>query len=152
VSRLTDYIVPRVLELTYTAWDLRPFADDVWAEAERGSAGAGEQGSGSLRDLLAQQWEANRAATSPLRPRPPAPLPGFPYPPFTWDEERRAQLRAELDALYAHLYGLSREEVEYILETFPIVKRRDVERWGEYRTKRRVVEAFDVCSMRFNAS
>lgn len=136
-GRITDFIVPRVLELTYTAWDLRPFADDVWAEADAG-----------LQAALRQQWEENQraVAASPARPLPPSPpyATGFPHPPFTWDEGRRAQLRAELDALYAHLYGLSREEVEYILETFPIVKRRDVERWGEYRTKRRVVEAWEA--------
>ena len=25
-----NYITPRVLELTYTAWDIKPFADDLW--------------------------------------------------------------------------------------------------------------------------
>jgi hypothetical protein len=48
-----------------------------------------------------------------------------------------------LNGLYAHLYGLSREELDYILETFPIVKRKDEERYGEYRTKRMVLEAFE---------
>jgi hypothetical protein len=63
--------------------------------------------------------------------------------PFVWDEERLAHLRAELDALYAHLYGLTREELDYILDTFPIVRRKDEERWGEYRTKRLVLEAYE---------
>jgi hypothetical protein len=48
-----------------------------------------------------------------------------------------------LDALYAHLYGLTREELAYILDTFPIVRRKDEERWGEYRTKRMVLEGFE---------
>jgi hypothetical protein len=52
-------------------------------------------------------------------------------------------LRAELDALYAHLYGLTREELDYILDTFPIVRRKDEERWGEYRTKRMVLENYE---------
>lgn len=59
-----------------------------------------------------------------------------------WDEERRARLRAELDALYAHLYGLTREELDYVLETFPIVRRKDEARWGEYRTKRMILEKY----------
>ena len=67
---------------------------------------------------------------------------GFPYPPFKWDEDRRARLRAELDALYAHLYGLTRDELAYILDTFPIVRRKDEARWGEYRTKRLVLENY----------
>ena len=63
-------------------------------------------------------------------------------PPFVWDEARRARLRAELDALYAHLYDLAREELAYILDTFPIVRRKDEEKYGEYRTKRLVLEVF----------
>lgn len=47
-----------------------------------------------------------------------------------WNEERQARLRAKLDAIYAHLYGLSREELDYFLETFPIVKKKDMERYG----------------------
>jgi hypothetical protein len=43
-----------------------------------------------------------------------------------------------LDAPYAHLYGLTREELDYILDTFPIVRRKDEERYGEYQTKRLV--------------
>ena len=49
----------------------------------------------------------------------------------------------ELDGLYAHLYGLTREELAYILDTFPIVRRKDEERWGEYRTKRMVLENYE---------
>jgi len=63
--------------------------------------------------------------------------------PFVWDEERRAQLRTELDGLYAHLYSLTRDELAYILDTFPIVRRKDEERYGEYRTKRLVLEAWE---------
>ena len=43
-----------------------------------------------------------------------------------WDEERRAALRAELDAFYAHLYGLTREELGYIPETRQEEGRREV--------------------------
>jgi len=44
--------------------------------------------------------------------------------------------------LYAYLYGLTREESAYILETFPIVRRKDEAKYGEYRTKRMVLEAY----------
>ena len=56
-------------------------------------------------------------------------------PPFIWNEEDRRHLRARLDALYFHLYGLSREDAGYILDTFPIVRRDDEERFGKYRTR-----------------
>ena len=58
--------------------------------------------------------------------------------------ERRAALRAELDALMCHVYGVNRDDVDYIMETFPIVKRHDDERFGEYRTKRLVLAAYDA--------
>jgi hypothetical protein len=45
-----------------------------------------------------------------------------------------------LDVLYAYLYGLTREELAYILDTFPIVRRKDEEWYGEYRTKRMILE------------
>ncbi len=56
-------------------------------------------------------------------------------PPFAWDEERRLHLRCQLDALYFHLYGLSRDEAEHVLETFPIVRRRDEQAYGRYRSR-----------------
>lgn len=65
-------------------------------------------------------------------------------PPFVWDLQRRALLRAELDAAYFHLYGLERHEVDHVLDTFPIVKRKDEARFGEFRTKRLVLECFDA--------
>lgn len=122
------YIVPRVVELAYTAWDMRPFAQDM----------------------------------------------GYDGPPFPWDEERRAVLRAELDAYFARLYGLSRKQLRYILdphdltdheladildpaedpldvprthdfpgETFRVLKEREVRQYGEYRTRRLVLQAWD---------
>jgi hypothetical protein len=80
---------------------------------------------------------------------------GYDGPPFKWDEGRRALLRAELDAYYAHLYGLTRDELLYILdpedvygpdfpgETFRGLKNKDIRQYGEYRTKRLVLEAWD---------
>ena len=60
---------------------------------------------------------------------------GYEGPPFTWDDEDRRHLRARLDALYFHLYGLSREDAGYVMDTFPIVRREDERRFGKYRTR-----------------
>ena len=56
-------------------------------------------------------------------------------PPITWNEEERRHLRARLDALYFHLYGMSREDAAYILKTFPIVQRQDQTTFNRYRTR-----------------
>ncbi|MCH1879090.1 N-6 DNA methylase [Alcaligenes ammonioxydans] len=75
--------------------------------------------------------------------------------PFEWNPERRAQLRAELDAYYARLYGLTRDELRYILdpkdvmgadypsETFRVLKEDEIRTYDEYRTRRLVLEAWD---------
>ena len=102
-------ILQRVLELTYTANDMNPFAEDIWAEL--------------YPDPI----------TRPLLPEP-----------FIWDEERRFKIRYELDALYFHLYGINRNDADYILETFPIVKRKDIAQHGEYRTKNLILEIYDA--------
>jgi hypothetical protein len=80
---------------------------------------------------------------------------GFDGPPFAWDNDRRAQLRAELDAFYARAYRLSRDELRYILdpadvkgsdypsETFRVLKTNEIRRFGEYRTARLVLQAWD---------
>lgn len=68
---------------------------------------------------------------------------GYDGPPFHWDEERRFFLRCELDAIFFHLYGIDRNDVDYIMETFPIVRRKDEAQYGEYRTKRVILETYD---------
>jgi len=80
---------------------------------------------------------------------------GHDGPPFEWDDERRAKLRAELDAWYARAYGLRRDELRYILdpadvkgadypsETFRVLKKNETRRYGEYRTRRLVLDAWD---------
>jgi hypothetical protein len=42
---------------------------------------------------------------------------GIPYV-WKWKDQERADLRAQLDAAYFHLYGLSRDDTLYILSTF----------------------------------
>jgi hypothetical protein len=80
---------------------------------------------------------------------------GYEGAPFVWNPERRAILRAELDAKYAKLYGLTREELRYILdpsdvygaefpsETFRVLKSKEMKEYGEYRTQRLVLAAWD---------
>jgi len=69
---------------------------------------------------------------------------GYEERPFRWDDERRFLLRCELDAAFFHLYGIERDDVDYIMETFPIVRRKDEQAHGEYRTKRVILELFDA--------
>jgi hypothetical protein len=81
---------------------------------------------------------------------------GYEGVPFVWNPERRAILRAELDAKYAKLYGLTRDELRYILdpsdvygaefpsETFRVLKSKEMKDYGEYRTQRLVLAAWDL--------
>ncbi|WP_250122221.1 DUF559 domain-containing protein [Chroococcidiopsis sp. CCMEE 29] len=80
---------------------------------------------------------------------------GYDGEPFIWNSNRRALLRAELDAYYAKLYGLTRDELRYILdpadvygsdfpsETFRVLKNNEIKKFGEYRTQRLVLEAWN---------
>lgn len=80
---------------------------------------------------------------------------GHDGPPFAWDEDRRALLRADLDAFYARAYGLTRDELRYILdpvdvkgpdypsETFRVLKEKEIRLHGFYRTRRLVLAAWD---------
>lgn len=105
------FIVPRVLELTYTAHDLSDWAKDL----------------------------------------------GYEGAPFAFDLDRRAILRAELDAYYARLYGLTRDELRYILdpadilgkdypsETFRVLKNNErIPGTEQYRTQQLVLAAWDA--------
>jgi hypothetical protein len=104
-----EFILPRVLELTYTSASIVTFAQELGYE-----------------DL-----------------------------PFGWDESRRATLRAELDAWYARAYGLERIQLRFVLdpkevmgpqypsETFRVLKDREIREFGEYRTQRLVLDAWD---------
>jgi hypothetical protein len=69
---------------------------------------------------------------------------GYEGTPFRWDLERRFQLRCELDAAFFHLYGLSRDDADYVMDTFPIVRKNDEKVHGEYRTKRVILEVYDA--------
>jgi len=76
-------------------------------------------------------------------------------PGFEWDETKRAVQQAELDAIYANLYGIDRDKLAFILdpsevfaegsnsETFRILKEKEISEFGEFRTRRLVLEAWD---------
>jgi hypothetical protein len=79
---------------------------------------------------------------------------GYSGDPFAWNEDRRVQLRADLDAYFAKKYGLSEEELRYVLdpakvkgsdypsETFRGLKEKETRQFGEYRTERLVLDAW----------
>jgi len=68
---------------------------------------------------------------------------GYEKEPIHWNDKERFKLQCELDAMYAHLYGLNKEEMDYILDTFPIVKRKDIAKYGSYRTKETILALYD---------
>jgi hypothetical protein len=95
---ILDWMLPRVMELTYTAWAVSGFAHEC----------------------------------------------GYRGPPFRWDDDRRFRLQAELDAAFFHLYGLSRDETDYVMSTFPIVRKNEEKVYGEFRTRRVILEIYDA--------
>ncbi len=91
-----DIVREAVLELTYTAHDMAPFAKDMGYVDKEGKV----------------------------------------KPPFVWDEARRLRLRAKLDAVYFHLYGITdRDDVRYIYSTFTIVEREETAAHGCYLSR-----------------
>jgi len=59
------------------------------------------------------------------------------------DTGDRAQLRAEIDAYVAHLYGLSRDDFAYILDTFSVLRKKEEKAFGEFMSKRKCLEEYD---------
>jgi len=72
--------------------------------------------------------------------------------PFKWDEQRRFLIRCELDAAWFYLYGIQRQDIEYIMETFPLVKRKDEKQYQDYRTKNKILEIYDAIQEAINLS
>ena len=122
-STMQWQIVKRVAELCYFNHDMDGWASELWEEMS-------EEQRSELPQLGAQQ-------------------------PWVYNPERRAVLQAELDAIFAHLYGLDTEDLRYILdpedicgkgcinETFRVLKDNELRQYGEYRTKRLVLEAWN---------
>ena len=99
------WIDSRLLELSYSAWDMAPLANSL----------------------------------------------EYYGPPFLWDDDRRSLIGAELDALMFHFYGIGRADTAYIMDTFPIVERKDEQRYGEYRTKRLILDRYDAMTDAYEA-
>ena len=124
-SSLSEWFLPRILELVCTADELAPLANDC----------------------------------------------GYNGPPFVWDDDRRFEIRCELDAAFFHLYlpaepngkwrkadgetpeqlaalrkhfPTPRDAVAFIMDQFPIVKQKDEAAHGRYRTKERILEIYDA--------
>ena len=90
----------------------------------------------ALRERLAESWialDSTWTIASGLHDRKPD----------RRDDGDRAQTRAELDALIAHLYGLTKAEFAYILDTFPVLRRKEQTAFGEYRSRRKALEEYD---------
>ena len=71
--------------------------------------------------------------------------------PFRWDDSRRAQLRAELDAAFFHLYGLNRSDTEYVLNTFEVLRRSELKTSGKFVTAERILTAYDEMAAAMSA-
>ena len=95
---LSDWVLPRSLELTYTSYRIAGYARDMGDDGE----------------------------------------------PFRWIPERREAIRAELDAAMMHVYGLQRDEVEHVLDSFPVLRKYEERDHGEFRTKRLVLEYYNA--------
>ena len=164
------FIIPRVFALTYTAYDIAGWAEDLWNSLDTNIRARVYRRS-QLEDNYYRRMsepeihQRGIAQDEAAAPQEPFYLPDsffdrsfsteF-FPPFPWSPERRAVLRAELDAYYARLYGLDRDELRYILdpkdvmgadypsETFRVLKNNELKAYGEYRTQRLVLAAWDA--------
>jgi hypothetical protein len=131
VSNLSHWLLSRVLELTYTAWDLEAFAHDCrwngppfrWDEERR----------------LLLRCELDAAFFHLYLPATPD---GQWMPTRVAEGSVRDETLAELAELKRY-FPTPRGAVAYIMDTFPIVKRKDEEKWGDYRTKRVILEIYD---------
>jgi hypothetical protein len=68
---------------------------------------------------------------------------GFVGPPFRWIPSRRIFLQAEVDAAAFHIYQLSRSQVEWVPDSFSVLRKYEERDHGEYRTRPLVLEIFD---------
>jgi len=132
-SCVRDWLLPRILELTYTAWDLEPFARDC------GWSGPPFRWDEERRFLLRCELDAAffhlyLPSTPDGQWRIARKVDGCPY-----DEtpEQLAELKQH--------FPTPRDAVAYIMDTFPIVRRKDEEKYnGDYRTKRVILEIYDA--------
>ena len=138
-----NFIVPRVMALTYTATDMTEWAKALWNDSSLKMRLKMLQLNNKENEGITDEKFVDREFSESF------------LPPYIFDDAKRAVLRAELDAYYARLYGLTRTELQYILdphsvmgedypsETFRVLKDNEIAKYGEYRTQRLVLEAWD---------
>lgn len=138
-----NFIVPRVMALTYTATDMTEWAKALWNDSSLKMRLKMLQLNNKENEGISDEKFVDREFSESF------------LPPYIFDDAKRAVLRAELDAYYARLYGLTRTELQYILEpqsvmgedypseTFRVLKDNEIAKYGEYRTQRLVLEAWD---------
>lgn len=90
------WIRARVLELTYTSYEMGPWAAHLGDEAA----------------------------------------------PFVGDEDRRFLMRAELDAAYFHLYGIERNDLDLVLDSFRAFRNKKPELFQ--RTKDEIIRIYEA--------
>lgn len=90
---IAEWILPKILQLCYTSWDLSFFASDY----------------------------------------------NYFDKPFEWNVERRNELIAQINALYFHLYNISEENIEYIMNNFALMKKREVSQYGNYNSFNKII-------------
>lgn len=142
-EQVQNFIVPRVMALTYTAIDMIEWAKALWNDSSLKMRLKMLQLNNKENEGISDEKFVDREFSESF------------LPPYIFDDAKRAVLRAELDAYYARLYGLTRTELQYILEpqsvmgedypseTFRVLKEGEIAKYGEYRTQRLVLEAWD---------
>jgi hypothetical protein len=76
---------------------------------------------------------------------------GFTNGPYIWDERERFRLRIEVDAAIAKIYGLTKEDFAYIIDTFRILRDKDVSAHGSFVTKEELLKEFDKININWGA-
>ena len=127
-----DWLLPRVLELTYTTWDLESFASDC-----------GWTGPPFRWDDERRFWLRCELDAAFFHLYLPADERGDWHPPRQPGGNRHVETPEQLGELTDH-FPTPRDAVDYIMDTFPIARRKDENPYGEYRTKRLILEIYDT--------
>jgi hypothetical protein len=139
-----DYLARQKVHGNHLAWyqiEQLPFISGEGYRRRFGSKGAEE----IIREAVIELTYTSHDMAPFARDMKYVNADGSVKPPFAWDERRRLTLRAKLDAVYFHLYGITdRDDVRYIYSTFPIVEREEVDQWTHYASR-------DLCLAWMNA-
>jgi len=93
-----------------------------------------------------ERWISDRVLTLTCTAEdlhPLAEAAGFDPPVYKWNANERAEVMAELDAAFFLLYGIDREEVEYILGTFAGAAADEDSTAALFPADDRILEAYD---------